>query len=94
MEQNVNMRLSSSEYVLDPTLQYLIFEGHRWTYTDLALIRHQVSLEKEGIRKAFREFLRDWFSDWPTKEVQTSGSTGHPKRYALSHLSCFGLEDR
>ena len=83
MEQNVNMRLSSSEYVLDPTLQYLIFEGHRWTYTDLALIRHQVSLEKEGIRKAFWEFLRDWFSDGPTMEVQSSGSTGQPKRYAV-----------
>lgn len=73
----------SADFQLDPALQYVIFEGRRWSAADRFLIKDRAFAEQDESLKAFWSFLDEWFSEQPTMNVQSSGSTGQPKHYAV-----------
>lgn len=73
----------SAGFQLNPALQYVIFEGRRWSAADRALIKDRAFAEQDESLKAFWSFLDEWFSEQPTMNVQSSGSTGQPKHYAV-----------
>lgn len=60
--------------------QHVGVEGRRFSVTDLhELAALSVEEEDEALRAVYA-FLAEWFSPTSTVEVQTSGSTGVPKR--------------
>lgn len=49
-------------------------------YKDLSEVAYSLVKEGEPFEREIGDFLLDWVSDSPTVELQTSGSTGEPKR--------------
>ena len=77
----------------DISRQSVVVEGHRFTAADrAALLRLGTAAPQEELRAVYA-FLSEWFSDRPYMEVQTSGSTGVPKRMRagkkqMMHSAC------
>ncbi len=73
--------------------QYIKVEGRTFICEDLPELRElSLSEPDEALREVYA-FLAEWFSDVPTVEVQTSGSTGIPKRMSvrkdrMMHSAC------
>lgn len=55
-------------------------EGRRFRAADLPLLERLSAEEPDEALRAAYAFLAEWFAPSPTVEVQTSGSTGAPKR--------------
>lgn len=64
-------------YNFDRKQQTIIIEGVTYSAKDFATIR---TFENDLFRDDLYSFLHDWFSDKSTLTVQTSGSTGIPKK--------------
>ena len=60
--------------------QHVGVEGRRFSATDLHELAALSVEEEDGALRAVYAFLAEWFSPASTVEVQTSGSTGVPKR--------------
>ena len=58
--------------------QQIEVEGQIWNATHLQELESLSRTEKNEALKAVYHFLTEWFSDTPTVNVQTSGSTGTP----------------
>lgn len=54
--------------------------GRRFRASDRPLLERLSAGEADGALRAVYAFLAEWFSPSPTVRVQTSGSTGAPKR--------------
>ena len=54
--------------------------GRRFRASDRPLLERLSDGEADGVLRAVYAFLAEWFSPSPTVRVQTSGSTGVPKR--------------
>ena len=76
-------------------------EGRRFRAADLSLLERLSAEEPGEALRAAYAFLAEWFAPSPTVEVQTSGSTGAPKRMrvekarmmrsAVRTCECLGL---
>ena len=60
--------------------QHVGVEGRRFSATDILELAALSVEEEDGALRAVYAFLAEWFSPASTVEVQTSGSTGVPKR--------------
>lgn len=60
--------------------QWIWVEGRRFTVADREELCRLAVCGPEGALRDVYAFLVEWFSDTPDVEVQTSGSTGVPKR--------------
>lgn len=60
--------------------QWIWVEGRRFTVADRAELCRLAACGPKGALRDVYAFLAEWFSDAPDVEVQTSGSTGVPKR--------------
>lgn len=60
--------------------QSMWVEGRRFAAADRAELCRLAACEPDGALRDVYAFLAEWFSDAPDVEVQTSGSTGVPKR--------------
>lgn len=60
--------------------QEIEVEGRRFRAADLPLLERLSAEEPDEALRAAYAFLAEWFAPSPTVEVQTSGSTGAPKR--------------
>lgn len=64
----------------DISKQYLDWDGRRWSAQDVMELCRLADSEKAEAARDLFAFLRDWFQPSPEMEVQTSGTTGVPKR--------------
>lgn len=60
----------------DRKKQSLLLEGERYDADNLHLLKSR--------SEELSSFLQEWFSESPLMTVQTSGSTGHPKKMLVS----------
>ncbi|WP_455628048.1 AMP-binding protein [Parabacteroides chinchillae] len=68
------------EYILDIKKQHLTLEGVVYTQDNIEDLLKTDTNQDTEFRNDLYAFLADWFNESPTITLQTSGSTGNPKK--------------